>query len=164
MRPFLVIFLAIAVLGGTKWFIDSDPPVQDGPGLQLIQAPGDFAVEITISFDAGPDEFSLDTTDAPSLLLQLNGNELLRRTDTISAEASPLRIPSVDGIVVGRNEFYVEVSPADTSSIQPRAVRVRILRDGTPVAKETLWPETGDVVQGTVALDVVNDSDEEAGT
>ena len=169
MRPFLVVLLTVAVLGGTKWFIDSHQPVDDGPSLQLIQAPGDFTVEVTLSFDAGPDEFSLDETDAPSLLLQLNGVEVLRRADTIPAEESPLRIQSVDGLVVGRNEFYLEVSPADTSSIQPRAVRVRVFKDGTPIAKETLWPEPGDVIQGTIALEVVSESedesdDEEAGT
>ena len=150
MRPLLVAVIAVGVLGGVKWFLDSYQPPGAGAnrGAQLIEATGDYAVELTLTFDVGPDEFSLeDEADAPSLLVQQNGKELMKRTEIVSAADSPLVIESVEGVVEGANEFYVQASPSEIDSLQPRSVRVRVLRDGSSVATETLWPDLGDVVQ-----------------
>ncbi len=156
MRPLLVVVIAVVTLGGVKWFIDSyDPPGANENPLQMIEASGDYSVELTTTFDAGPDEFSLDDVgDAPSLLVQLNGEEIFRKMGTLTAAETPLTLDEVSGVVVGQNEFFVQASPADVDSPQPRSVRVRILQDGIAVATATLWPELGDIVQGTLGLEV----------
>ena len=57
-------------------------------------------------------------------------------------------------MVAGQNEFFVQAAPQDTTTARARAVRVRILRDGNPLADETLWSEPGEVVQGAVLVHV----------
>lgn len=159
MRPMSVVILAFVILGGVQWFLSSHSPASqnDQRGATLIQADDEFAVQLTLTFDVGPDEFSLnDVADAPSLLVQLNGNEVFRKSETIAATESPILIPSVPGVVVGQNEFYVQASPSEIDVAQARAVRVSVLRGGNVVATETLWPEIGDVVQGTVQLEVAS--------
>ena len=156
MRPALVAVLALVILGGVKWFLDSHAPVagNGSPVAQLISASGEYSVELTMTFDVGPDEFSLDDAgDAPTLLLQLNGKELLKRTDTVAATDSPIVLEKVD-VAVGKNEFFIQASPSEMDELKPRSIRVRVLQDGTVVANETIWPEAGDVLQGTVALEV----------
>ena len=153
MRPLLAIVLTTGILGGLQAFLSFRKT--DGPyvGAQLIQATGEYALELTLSFDAGPDPFGLDAEDTPSVLVSLAGQELLRRTDTISA-SQPLLIPSVAGLVVGRNEIFVQASSADTSSLRPRALRLRVLRDGTSLAEQSLWANSGEPVQGTIIAEV----------
>lgn len=157
MRLVLVAVLTIGLLVGTKWFLGANASQHnhDHAGVLLIQASGEYTVDVTLTFDAGPDEFSLeDVGDAPSLVVQMNGGEVLRRTETILAAESPLQIPAIEGVIVGTNEFFVQASPSDMSSLQPLSARVRIQRDGNVVADQTIWSEGGDILQGTVSLEV----------
>lgn len=153
MRPVLVIVLACVILGGVKWFLDAHPPVAASvQQAEIVPAKGEYTVELTTTFDIGPDEFGLDdTSSVPSLLVQLNGEEVTHRADTIRASDSPFVFPAK--VVIGVNEFFVQASPL-SSELVPRSVRIRILRDGNALADETLWPEPGDIVQGTVSLEV----------
>lgn len=160
MRPILVIVLTAAVFGGMQWFLKATKPtgLAAHQGLQLIQASGEYAVDVTLTFEAGPDEFAIDDTgDAPSLLVQMNGQELLRRTDTISADESPIELTTIEGVVVGTNEFFVQASPSDQESLAARCARVRIMQDGNTIADETIWSEAGDILQGTVTLEVAEE-------
>ncbi len=155
MRPFLVLVLTVGLLAGTKWFLGLNPQVQKGSsGAVLIQAPGEYSVDVTLSFDAGPDEFALDVSDAPSLLVQMNGKEVLRRTDAVLAADSPIKVDSISGAVIGVNEFFVQASPSNISELKANAARVQVLRDGAVVAQKTLWSAAGDVLQGTVELKI----------
>jgi hypothetical protein len=153
MRPLLAFAVVIVILGGLQLYMTFRPQARREAARAEVQAAGQFAVEITLTFDAGPDEFALDVSDAPSLFVQLRGHDLLRRSDPIEA-GSQINVESVDGIVVGANEFFVQATPQDTTANVARAVRVRILRDGQPLADDTLWAEPGDVVQGAVVVDV----------
>jgi hypothetical protein len=157
MRPALVLVLAFLILGGVKWFLGAHelPAGVQGSGLQLIQASDEYAVELTLTFDVGPDEFSLEPVeDAPSLLVQLNGGELLKETDRIAAVDSPILLNAVQGLVVGENEFYVQASPSGGDALAPRSIRIRVLQGGNVVADDSMWAEPGDLVQGTVKLKV----------
>ena len=161
MRPLMVIVLTITLFGGMKWFLHKSA-VSSGEhshaGVQLIQASGAYGIDLSITFDAGPDEFALsDVSDAPSLLVQMNGEEVLRRTDTVSADQSPIQIPSVKGVVVGTNEFFIQASPSDMSSLTPGSARIRITRDGHVVSDKTIWSEAGEILQGTAVLEVPSD-------
>ena len=65
MRPIFVLLMSIGLLFGMNWFLGLNPA---GSGhshreLQVIEAPGEYAVDLTISFDAGQDEFALDVSD-----------------------------------------------------------------------------------------------------
>jgi len=156
MRPLIAIIIAVGILGGVKLFIDSEPVRQayDHTQFQAAGAAEHYDVELTLTFDAGPDEFSLSSDgDAPSILLQLNGKELLKRTDAVAAEDSPIVMHNGEGVSVGAYEVYVPASPSE-GDFKPRSLRLRILQAGNVVAEETLWPELGAIVQGTLAMEV----------
>lgn len=157
MRPLSVLLLSIALLLGMNWFLGLNPAGDHAHAhreLQVIEAPGDFAVDLTVSFDAGPDEFALDLSDdSPSLILQLNGKEIMSRSGSVSASESPFRIDSVEGISIGANDFFIQASPKNLASAG-NCVRVRVLRDNAAVADKTIWSVQGEIVQGTVRLEV----------
>lgn len=156
MRPLFVLILSIGLLFGMNWFLGLNPAT-DGDSYRastVIEAPGEFAVDLTVSFDAGPDEFALDVTeDAPSLVLKMNGKEIVKRSGNVSASESPIRVEAIEGINMGANEFYIQASPTDLASAG-NCVRVRVLRDNAVVADETIWAASGEIVQGTVRLEV----------
>lgn len=157
MRPLFVLILSISILLGMNWFLGLNPNVAADHSHQVakvIEAPGEFSIDVTLSFDAGPDQFALDVQeDAPSLLVQMNGNELLKRTGNLSASESPIELRSIDGINVGNNDFYVQASPSDMT-LRSSSVRIRVLRDGAVIADKTIWSEPGEIVQGSLRLEV----------
>ena len=155
MRPLLVGIIAVTVLGGLQWFLADHQPEKRTPVLLMVPATGEYSVEVASTFDIGPDEFGLDAPgETPSLIVRLNGEELLRKTDSISAAAGPMFIRPVDGIVVGTNEFFIEASPQQVGSLAPRALRVRVMRDDIELVKAFLWSDFGGTVQGALRLEV----------
>ena len=156
MRPVLALVLTVAILGGMQLFMASQRGAghDHHRGANVIRGAGEYSVELTLTFDAGKDEFGLDAEgDAPSVLLQLHGQTLLQRIDHVPSSAT-LEVKPVEGIVVGENEFYLQVAPADLLSLVPRAARIRVLRDGIPLAERTLWSSPGEIVQGILAIQV----------
>jgi hypothetical protein len=111
------------------------------------EATGAFAVELTLSFEAVADDFALEPQ---SLLLKLDGKELLRRADNVPADV-PLLLEDVQGVHVGSNEFLIEVAPNSQAS---SAVRIRILRDHQVVAEQTIWAAAGEALSDTLALQI----------
>jgi len=154
MRPLFVLLLSIGLLFGMNWFLGLNPTSSHSHHeLQVIEAPGEYAVDLTISFDAGPDEFALDVSeDAPSLLVQMNGKQVVKRSGEVLASESPIRVESIEGVTVGNNEFFVQASPKNLAGAN--CIRVRILRDDAVVANETLWSSPGEIIQGSVRLEV----------
>lgn len=154
MRPLMVFIMAVVIFGGVRAFLQSTvAPMAPPPTPVSTAASGRYDLELTLTFAAGPDAFSVeDVQDAPSIVVQLNGRELLRRTDVVSAAESPLRLTDIPGVVQGRNEFYLQASPTD-AAVHP-AVRLRIFQDDVVEADATIWPALADVVQGTVVLEV----------
>jgi hypothetical protein len=152
MRPLSALLLAAIVLGSVAIFFrlqgETNAPAA-APNLQ--SAAGQFDIEITLTFDAGPDDFALSASDAPSITVEFRGNELLRRTDTVAA-GSALLIEDVAGITVGENSIYVRCSPKDLDQVVSRAIRVRVFCDGVEVAEQTLWSTPGSPVEGLVRL------------
>jgi hypothetical protein len=154
MRPLLALIVAGAILGGLQLYMRTRPqPAGRQAGVAEHMAEGHFSVELTLTFDAGPDAFAVDLADAAALLVRLRGREILRRSEAIAA-GQQLRVDDVAGVVSGHNEFYVQATPRDAVAAVSRAVRVRILRDGHPIADQTLWAEPGEVVQGAIVVDV----------
>ena len=155
MRPLLVLIIAIVILGGVQAFLSSgaDGPVTRPSAPTIEPSAKTYDIELILTFNAGADAFSVeDSGDAPSLLVQLNGQKLLQRTDAIDLAESPLLLRDVTAVAVGRNELFVQASPA-TSGV-PAALRVRILTGLDVLAETTLWAPSGGTLQGTLELEV----------
>jgi hypothetical protein len=153
VRPVFALLVAVIILGGLQLYMTIRPQPSGRMAAQdELAARGRFSVEITLTFDAGPDAFSLDVSDAPAVLVQLRGVDLLRRQEEVLA-GDQVVIDDVSGLVEGKNEFFVQATPSEVAHVA-RAVRVRVLRDGIPLADETLWAEPSEIVRGAVVVEV----------
>jgi hypothetical protein len=127
-------------------------------GHDAATAAGAFDVEITFTFDAGADAaFSLDPTQATAVRVEFRGRELMRMEQPVAA-GTALRLEDVKGITPGVNEFFIEAQPANPSLDVAHAVRVRVFRDGNPLADQTLWSDPGLPVSGAVRVEVPRDA------
>ena len=153
MRPLSAIAVVILILGGVQFYMSQRPTVVRQDADEEVQAGGEFSLDITLTFDAGPDAFALDVNDAPSLLVLFRGNELIRETELVSA-GEVVTVEKIDNVVNGQNEFFVQASPADSDSLLARALRIRILRDERVVSETTLWSEPGETIHGTLLLEI----------
>ena len=73
-------------------------------------ATGDYAIEITLSFDARGDAF-----DPTALLVRLDGKDLLEKTTPLDA-GTPVRIHPVQGLIVGVNELFIQVGTGQSEA------------------------------------------------
>jgi hypothetical protein len=55
---------------------------------------------------------------------------------------------------VGRNEVFVQANPPEAALSRTHAVRLRVLRDGEPVAERTFWTEPGTPLSERFSLEV----------
>jgi len=157
MRPLLVLVITLAILGGLQLYMATRSVVHPNASAYAPPAAtGRFSLEVTLTFDAGPDAFALQVDDAPSVLVQHRGQDLIRSTRPV-ASGTTLRADDVAGVVAGRNEFSVRATPQEDAGDVARALRVRVFRDEVPVADETFWSEPGEPVEGVIALDVPAD-------
>ncbi len=163
--------IVLAYLG----FQASIPP--PAPPVAIVQqAAGRFDLELTLTFDVAVDEFDLERR---SLVVKLGPELLLESQESIKA-GKPFILRDVQGVTAGKNTFFVKAGvaeapaePADEfgggfsldepAEAEPpageapalyRAMRVRVLRDGAPIATETIWSEPGAAVEGVFELDV----------
>ncbi len=81
MRPLLALILAVVILGGLQLYMVFRPQPKVVAVDYEQTATGKFTVDVTLTFDAGPDAFALDPTTAPVVLLQLRGRDLVRHTE-----------------------------------------------------------------------------------
>lgn len=169
-RPLLAAALVVGVLGVVKLYMQFVASVPFGVyDTAERPAEGVFAVELTLTFDAGSDGFLLDETSP--VVVDFRGRNLMEGRGPFRA-GQPIIVSPVEGVVQsrdgrgGKNSFAVRIVPqpserdafaldADGAS-RPisHAVRLRILRDGVPVAEQTLWSEPGQPVQGVLTLTV----------
>lgn len=152
MRPFAAILLAVLIFGSVKAYtlFENSLPSPVDPSRAPDRAAGRFSIDVTLTFDAAPDDFALEPH---SVLIELQGRELFRSRERMPA-GSPIVLEDVEGIVEGVNSFFVKVAPADSDFTSQRAVRVRVLRDGMPISAETLWSDPGAAVEGIVNVQV----------
>ena len=156
MRPILALLLAVAIIGGMKLFLAAtgDKNVQRNQPV-VVEAIGDFELDVQLTFDAGPDPFSVVTNDddpAPSLIIEHQGKTVLKKTGAVPA--GEILHPKVSGIVAGVNEFYIAATPQDSGSLVPGAIRVRVIRDGVPIGKSWIDAEPGERIEGVVKINV----------
>lgn len=153
MRPLLAIVLAVAIICGVQAFISASAgTVVQRAELVEADAKGIFTVELLLTFDAGPDAFALDAEEAPSIVLEQRGKEILRRTETVSSGS--VVTAEVEGIVEGKNELYLKTTAADDDPDAVRIVRVRVLRDDKLIVEKYVASEPGMAVEGPIVLDI----------
>lgn len=155
MRPFLAAAVAIAILGGLQFYMSSRPAPVNNQRPPEVLAEGKFDVALTLTFDAAPDPFAFDSSQAASVVVMFEGKDLLRMTEDVNAGAD-LKVEAVASVDAGRNEFFVEAVPKDRSSLRSRGVRIQIFRDGVLIGDQTLWSDPGAPVAGTIVIDVPN--------
>jgi hypothetical protein len=157
-RPALALLVSLAILGSVGGYLKFARYAHErnaAPGAETnARAEGTFNVEVMLSFDAGVDSaFSLDPAKSTAVRVRFRGSELLRVDQPVTA-GTTLRVEDVEGIVSGANEFFIEAQPANQGFGAAHAARVRIFRNGHPIADSTLWSEPGLPVQGVVRVDV----------
>jgi hypothetical protein len=149
-RPLLALAIVLGILG-TVWAYERFQASVKQP----ISAPAErlaadaYELDITLTFPAAADAFALN--DPSSLLLTFRGKTLLKESEPIEP-GRPLQVKKVPDVVEGRNEFYLEATPAESDEPRDHAVRLRILRDNVVVAEQTLWSPPGEPVQGLMTL------------
>jgi len=158
--------ISVCLLGGMSAYMQLKsqrhavkPTYEPPPAL------GIYSLELTPNFSAEKDPFALDigdTADGPALVELKFGKRVLLAERSAVKAGHALRVDSVEGIRVGKNQFHVSVAvPADKLT-GSHAVRIRILRDDVQVADQTLWSEPGHPVSGEVTLDVAPLEEESA--
>lgn len=152
MRPLLAIILSAVVLLGVQSYLRFADSLRHRHAAQehVVIAPGKYSADITLTFPAEADSFGLDGT---SLVFHQQGKDLLKREGLVPA-GEPLQIETLPDVVVGKNAFYFSTTPKESEQSAAKAVRVRIFRDGQPIAEQTFWSEPGLVPRGEIIVDV----------
>ena len=119
VRPILALTISLVVcclVGGYQWFVLTLPK-RDVTEFVTTAATGDYSMDVTLSFEAQGDAF-----DPTALLIRLDGKDLLNTTEPIAA-GIPLKIRPVEGLIVGLNEFFIQVGTGEqqnaSGSTQP---------------------------------------------
>ena len=117
MRPLLAALILGALLGGLKLYMAVRPSREvSAPPKLLPTAAGRFAIDVTLSFAAGPDPYALESDNAPSLLVLFRGQEIIRET-TILEPGAIVRRDDLGSVAVGANEFFLRATPQDSNSL-----------------------------------------------
>jgi hypothetical protein len=155
MRVLLAAACWVAIVGGVAVFQASRAARGPARKYAAHTAAGIFAVEVVASFDSVPDPFALTAggQKAAAIAVRVNGVEALRKVDGVRA-GEALRAEPVPGVVVGRNELFLEANPPQDLISRTHALRVRVLRDGRPVAERTFWTDPGTPLAAAFPLDV----------
>jgi hypothetical protein len=159
IRVILAAALSILILGGLSLFMERRGR---SAGHEVVrqesqEAAGRFSLDVTLSFSpAAEDPFALVTKEAkakPGLLVQLNGQEVISVSEDVPVGELITR-DDVPGVVVGANEVLIEADPPLAEANRAHAVRVRMLRDGKPIAEQTSWSEPGARLVAQLRLNV----------
>lgn len=158
MRILGALLAWVVIAGGVHVYLERRAPPPPPAAFVARQAQGVYALEVTPSFGVAPDPFALDLGEGeakPALVVRLQGKDVLRASEKLEP-GKPVLVSPLEGLVIGRNEFYVTANPPQDAIGRANAVRVRVLRDGRPLdgAERTLWSVAGTAVEGTFTLDV----------
>lgn len=145
----------IVIVGGTWLYIKAqEARARDGASLvqPVTLPPADYRAELTPTFAAAPDPFALRLESAsapPALTVRLNGIEVLRRDEVVTA-GEALNLGPLAPLLAGENELFIEAAPPGEAALQAHALRVRIYRGAALMSEETLWSEPGAALSGAV--------------
>ncbi len=149
--------ISFVILGGLALFMERRESRGSQTSVSAPAAAGDFSVDVTLSFTAAErDPFAVTAENSakqPLVIVRLNGQEILSATEAPPA-GELLKVAHVPGMAAGNNEFLVEADPPLAEANRAHAVRLRVLRDGQPIAEQTSWSEPGSRLVARFVLDV----------
>jgi len=174
-RPLLVLVMATVVWGSLMLFHEFRASLPTPEAVENIRADAqsEYAIAITLTFDAQGDAFS-----PLALRVSLDGvNEPLFESNMTVRAGVPVLIAPVAGIKVGVNELLVEVGSGTDFSDESatafgggaadageateaplhqvaHAIRVQVMANEDEIVDQTLWSEPGDTVSGLIVIDV----------
>jgi hypothetical protein len=156
VRLVITAVIWVALLGGLSLYMHGREPAVAVEEFTFREAEGSYSIDVTTGFAVEPDPFALQAEEGAqpaALTVQVNGEQILRETERVP-QGAPIRVEDVTGLIAGVNEFYVEANPPLDASQQAHALRIRVLRDGTPLAERTFWSEPGGRIAETFELTV----------
>ena len=159
MRFVTVIVIWVVFLGGVIWFMDARAVVRapEPASIALSESKLNCRLEITPTFEAKKDPFALDVGGegggSKALEVRMSGGVVFESGDEMEA-GRPIVVEDLPNLVAGINEFLLQASPPVEDSDKAHGVRMRLICDGTPLADETFWAESGERVTGAFRVDL----------
>lgn len=155
MRPLVAILIWIVLLGGLSSYMNARHIVSAPAALKVETDQGDYRVVVTTSFVAQRDSYAPNTEDDPgnALVLKLNGHEILTLKDS-SAAGRPITVDKIKSVLIGPNEFLLEVNPPHKAVQTAGAVRVQLYRFHTELMDRTFWADPGSRLLSTFKIEV----------
>ncbi|MCA9268961.1 MAG: hypothetical protein KDA41_10850 [Planctomycetales bacterium] len=158
MRPLAVVVIWVVTLGGLWLYMQTRSSLLPRPteSAQIAVASGEFAIELTPTFNAsgGVDEFSLDVSAQPVVVVALNGQEIVRdkqpaaagvaRKHTWDFAAAPLH--------AAKNEFQLRAQTPPSDASAHHGLRFRLLRDDATVVDTTVWAPPGQPIEAAIPV------------
>lgn len=169
MRLFLAFLVSVFLIGGMAFYLNNRQAVRhEGAQTVQIQIEETFRLEISSTFTPAADSFYLPSDviksgeNRPLLEVMLNGQSV-RSFRSPPADGRFL-IDDISGLIKGRNEFYIELSPPNKKVIKPYAVKVVLYRGFLKVMEKIFWFEAGERpgMAFPVDIDLKSGGDDEA--
>jgi hypothetical protein len=153
MRIFVAVIVWVIFIGGLTLYMNQRGSVDHLATnfYEFEQVEKAYALEVTPSFILESDPFALTIdiqNSSPALLVRLGEHELLNVGAPLT-NAETFKVEPLHSLIVGQNEIYVEASPPTNHFSTHNALRVRILKNGYPIAEKTIWSPPGTKVSGT---------------
>lgn len=154
----VVATLSASLILGITWLYqqtlaENQLPSPDSEAERIAES---YHLRITATFDAGVDPFAEDLSDAASLTVSYEGQPIYSVNRAIAAgEVAECDLELE--LRPGKNEFLVQMSPANASEAIPKAVQVELFRRGFDQAIEsrTIWANANEsLVVGRVPFEV----------
>lgn len=156
MRFIGAILIWVLFIGSVSWFVSHRTlpvlqPIQPDTATSQTVAQDEYALAITLTFQAEPDPFTLQTEDDSAdavLIVRMGSNELLQISKRLNA-GQAVRIEKLENVKLGLNEIYIEASPPVSQGNQRHAMLVELFENGNLIQQETFWSAVGGKVTGT---------------
>lgn len=158
MRFILTVVIWVVIVGGLWTYsrqreIAEAGIVREKPVITAIEEK--YTLRLTPTFSVEKDPFALQVEGETGMGvdLRLNGSPVEVAADSLQ-RGIPWVLESVDGLVVGHNEIYLQASPPLVESEREHGVRVQLVKGGQAVVDRTVWGEQGALVSGTIHFEL----------
>ncbi|WDI41859.1 hypothetical protein [Bremerella sp. P1] len=160
MRIVVAILSASIVLGLT-WLYQQTLAENQLPSIptETSEVLSSYRLRIVATFAAGIDPFAEDVSKASSLKVSLLGENVISIDEPIPA-GQPVDKTLELELREGESEFLVEMTPANSSDITPKAIHVELYEGNgrQPIHSQTIWAEgTETKLVGRVPFQVKGD-------
>lgn len=154
MRFVAVIAIWVILIGGLQLFLGHRQSLAPMKNHTQAHATGLYRLDITSTFTAKTDPFALNIEgddSSSAVVIQLGGHDIFKTNETIEAGRA-ITITPLPDLKVGKNEFYIEISPPLDQAQQAQAVRIRLFQDDRLIQQKSFWSEPGERLVGTFTV------------